>query len=83
MKPRGYARERKEKKGEALSLSFFFPLLLIHHSYFPQGNRLTNRKILPLSGKIFFITAESAESAEKKLYNKKKHLCVLRVLCGE
>jgi hypothetical protein len=44
-----------------------------------QG-RLTNRKILPLSGKIFFITAESAE---KKLYNKKKHLCVLRVLCGE
>jgi hypothetical protein len=48
-----------------------------------KGFWLPNREILPLSGRIFFITAESAESAEKKLYNKKKHLCVLRVLCGE
>jgi hypothetical protein len=29
---------------------------------------------LPLSGKIFFITAESAEIAEKKRYNKKQKI---------
>jgi hypothetical protein len=32
------------------------------------------REILPLSGKIFFITAESAEIAEKKFYNEKQKI---------
>jgi len=32
------------------------------------------REILPLSGKIFFITAESAEIAEKEFYNEKQKI---------
>jgi hypothetical protein len=35
-----------------------------------SGTLFPDRKIMPFSGRIFFITAESAEIAEKKFYNK-------------